>query len=101
MIDFDALSPDASAIILLCSSLGAAPGSIKPVTPVAFARLAEQMRRQSFRGVRDLADLSADEIVRSLDVAPEEAARLRRACWRGEASWRSSSIDFGRAASGS
>jgi len=75
MIDFDALSPDASAIILLCSSLGAAPGSIKPVAPVAFARLAEQMRRQSFRGVRDLAGLSADEIVRSLDVAPEEAAR--------------------------
>jgi len=75
MIDFDSLSPDASAVILLCSSLGAAPGSIKPVTPVAFARLADQMRRQSFRGVRDLADISADEIVRSLGVAPEEAAR--------------------------
>lgn len=83
MIDFESLSPDAAAIVLLCSSLGAAPGSIKPVTPVAFARLAEGMRRQSFRGVGDLAHLSADAIVRSLDVAPEEAARYARLLARG------------------
>lgn len=83
MIDFELLSPDAPAIILLCSSLGAAPGAVRPVPPVAFARLSERVRRQSFRGLRDLANLSADEIVRSLDADPEEAARWVRLLARG------------------
>lgn len=83
MIDFESLSPDAPAIILLCSSLGAAPGAVRPVPPVAFARLSERVRRQSFRGLRDLANLSADEIVRSLDADAEEAARWVRLLARG------------------
>ena len=83
MIDFETLSADAPAIILLCTSLGAAPGSVRPVPPVAFARLTEQVRRQSFSGVRDLADLSADEIVRSLDVDADAAARYVRLLSRG------------------
>ena len=83
MIDFETLSADAPAIILLCTSLGSTPGSLRPVPPVAFARLSELARRQSFRGVRDLADLSADEIVRVLGVEPEEAARYVRLLARG------------------
>ncbi len=76
MIDFETLSPDAPAIILLCSSIGAVPGSVRPIGPVAWARLSEGLAKQSFRGARDLVDLDAAAIVRSLQLDTEEASRL-------------------------
>lgn len=83
MIDFETLSPDASAIILLCSSLGAASGSVRPLGPVAWSRLSEVLLRRSFRGARDLADLDAGAISRSLGVEPEDASRYARLLSRG------------------
>jgi hypothetical protein len=50
---------------------------------VVYSRLAEALRRQSFRGPRDLLDLTADDIERSLgvnaDVASTYVRRLGRA----------------------
>jgi predicted Rossmann fold nucleotide-binding protein DprA/Smf involved in DNA uptake len=76
MIDFETLSPDAPAIVLLCTSLGEMrSGDLpRPLGPVAYSDLAERLRRQSFRGPRDLIGLDADAISRSLGVAHEEAA---------------------------
>lgn len=78
MIGLEPLSPDSSATILLCSSLGLPQGTVRPVSPVAFARLKDLLRRQSFSGVHDLTDLSAADIVRSLGVESEEAERYVR-----------------------
>lgn len=83
MIDFESLSPDAPAIVLLCSSLGATPGSVRPLGPVAWSRLSEGLARQSFRGARDLIDLDASAISRSFGIDAEEAARLVRLLSRG------------------
>ena len=85
MIDFEQLSPDAPAIILLCSSLGAdrEAGTTRPLGPRTWAKLSERLRRQSFPGPRDLLGLTADEIDRSLDVGGDEAARLARLLARG------------------
>ena len=85
MIDFEALSPDAPAIILLCSSLGAdrSAATVRPLGPRTWAKLQEALRRQSFGGPRDLVGLSADEIDRSLGVGGEEAGRYARLLARG------------------
>jgi predicted Rossmann fold nucleotide-binding protein DprA/Smf involved in DNA uptake len=85
MIDFDSLSPDAPAIILLCSSVGTdrSAGTARPLGPRTWAKLAEGLRRQSFRGPRDLVGLSADEIDRSLGVGVEEATRYFSLLARG------------------
>lgn len=85
MIDFETLSPDAPAIILLCSSLGTdrSAGTARPLGPRTWAKLDEGLRRQSFRGPRDLVGLSADEIDRSLGVGGEEATRYVRLLARG------------------
>ena len=75
MIDFETLAPDAPAIILLCTSLGADAGAgLRPLGPVTWSRLDEALRRQSFQGARDLIGLAADEIARSLGVEEEAAA---------------------------
>jgi predicted Rossmann fold nucleotide-binding protein DprA/Smf involved in DNA uptake len=85
MIDFETLSPDATAIVLLCTSLGEtrSPGPARPLGPVAYADLAERLRRQSFQGPRDLIGLDGEAISRSLGVGLDEAAaiegRLERA----------------------
>ena len=87
VIDLEKLSPDASAIILLCTSLGedAEATTGRPLGPVAYARLAETLRRQSFRGPRDLLDLGADEITRSLGVDKDLAsAYVRRLSRSGQ-----------------
>ena len=85
MIEFEALSPDAPAIILLCSSLGTdrAAETARPLGPRTWAKLSEGLRRQSFRGPQDLVGLSADEIDRSLGVGVEEATRYARLLARG------------------
>ena len=76
MIDFETLSADAPAVILLCTSLGAdrAGPRLRPLGPVAWSRLDEGLRRQSFRGPQDLIGLSAAEIARSLAVEVDVAA---------------------------
>jgi predicted Rossmann fold nucleotide-binding protein DprA/Smf involved in DNA uptake len=81
MIDFETLSPDAPAIILLCSSLGEPSGGIgaKPLGPVAYTRLADALRRQGFAGPRDLVRLDAAAMARSLGIDAEVAdAFVRR-----------------------
>lgn len=84
MIDLEQLSPDAPAIILLCSSIGSdRDAGTRPLGPRTWAKLSERLARQSFRGPRDLLDLTAEEIDRSLDVGPEEAARYVRLLARG------------------
>ena len=85
MIDFEQLSPDALAIILLCSSIGTDrdSGTIRPLGPRTWAKLSERLVRQSFRGPRDLIGLTADEIDRSLDIGGDDAARYTRLLARG------------------
>lgn len=85
MIDFEQLSPDAPAIILLCSSIGSDRDgtTTRPLGPRTWAKLADRLGRQSFRGPRDLLGLTADEIDRSLDVGGDEAARFARLLARG------------------
>ncbi|MEA2608264.1 MAG: processing protein, partial [Chloroflexota bacterium] len=76
MIELESLSPDAPALILLCTSLGADRGAsgLRPLGPVTWSRLDEALRRQSFRGPRDLIGLTADEIARSLGIDEDVAA---------------------------
>lgn len=83
MIDFETLSPDAVPIILLCTSLGSdGRAGERPLGPAGYARLADALRRQSLRGPRDLVDLDAAAIARSLDVdeatAEGHVRRLKR-----------------------
>ena len=76
VIDLESLSPDAPALILLCTSLGAdrgAPG-LRPMGPVTWSRLDDALRRNSFRGPRQLIGLTADEIARSLGIEEDVAA---------------------------
>lgn len=85
MIDFETLSADAPAVILLCSSLGEPREGVgsRPLGPVAYAKLADALRRQGFGGPRELIGLDADAIARSLaveeSVADGYARRLARA----------------------
>lgn len=76
MIELESLSPDAPALILLCTSLGADRGAsgLRPLGPVTWSRLDDALRRQSFRGPRDLIGLSAGEIARSLGIEADVAA---------------------------
>lgn len=84
MIDFKELSPDTSAIILLCSSIGSErDAGTRPLGPRTWAKLSERLARQSSLGPRDLLDLTAEEIDRSLAVGPIEAARYVRLLARG------------------
>ena len=80
MIDFETLSPDAHAIVLLCTSLGEIESGsrVRPLGPVAYSDLAERLRRQSFQGPRDLIGLDADAISRSLGIPLDAAADLER-----------------------
>lgn len=85
MIDFETLSPDAPAIIMLCTSLGEARNGAgeRPLGPVAFSRLAEALGRASFQGPRDLIGLAPDEMARSLGVEEDVAAGYVRRLGRG------------------
>lgn len=85
MIDFEALSPDASAIILLCSSIATdhAAAATRPLGPRTWAKLKDRLAKQSLGGARDLIGLTADEIDRRLEVGPEEAERYARLLARG------------------
>lgn len=97
MIDFESLSPDAPAIILLCSSIatervagtgrgaGTTPreAATRPLGPRTWAKLSDLLVRQSFGGARALVGLTADEIDRRLEVGPEEATRYARLLARG------------------
>ncbi len=85
MIDFETLSPDAPAIIMLCTSLGEARDGAgeRPLGPVAFSRLAEALARASFQGPRDLIGLAPDEMARSLGVEEDVAAGYVRRLARG------------------
>ena len=86
MIDFETLSPDAPAIVLLCTSLGETRSQgqgQRPLGPVGYSELADRLRRQSFQGPRDLIGLDAEAISRSLGIdlgaAADIEARLARA----------------------
>ena len=86
MIDFETLSPDAPAIVLLCTSLGETRSQgqgQRPLGPVGYSDLADRLRRQSFQGPRDLIGLDAEAISRSLGIDLGAAAdiedRLARA----------------------
>jgi DNA processing protein len=76
VVDLESLSPDAPALILLCTSLGVdrAAAALRPLGPVAWSRLDEALRRNSFRGPRELVGLTADEIARSLGIEDDIAA---------------------------
>ncbi len=80
MLDLDSLSPDAPALILLCTSLGGERGAtgLRPLGPVAWSKLDDALQRNSFRGPRDLIGLTADEIARSLGVDDDTAAGYAR-----------------------
>ena len=86
MIDFEMLSPDAPAIVLLCTSLGETRSQDqgrRPLGPVAYSELADRLRRQSFQGPRDLIGLDAEVMSRSLGIdlgaAADIEGRLARA----------------------
>ncbi len=85
MIDFEALSPDAPAIIMLCTSLGEARGGAgeRPLGPAAYARLADGLARASLGGPAALVGRSADEVAGALGVEPEVAAGYLRRLERG------------------
>ena len=91
MLDFESLSPDAPAIILLCSSIamervagtGRGAAATRPLGPRTWAKLHDLLVRQSFSGARDLVGLTAEEIDRSLAVGGEEAERYARLLSRG------------------
>jgi predicted Rossmann fold nucleotide-binding protein DprA/Smf involved in DNA uptake len=76
MIDFETLGPDAPAIILLCTSLGADRGSAgsQRLGSAAWSQLDDALRRRSFRGPRDLIGLTADQIALSLGIEEDVAA---------------------------
>lgn len=80
VIDFESLSADAPAVILLCTSLGADRGTpgVRPLGPVTWSGLDERLRRSSFRGPRDLIGLSADEIALSLGIEEHVATGYAR-----------------------
>ena len=85
MIDFEALSPDAPAIILLCSSIATTRGdaATRPLGPRTWAKLSDHLTNQSFGGPGNLIGLTADEIDRSLAVGGDEAERYARLLARG------------------
>ncbi len=74
MIDLDGLAPDAPAIILLCSSIGAGQGTVRPLGPRAWAGLAERLTARGV-AVRELAGMPAGDLASTLDVSPDDAAR--------------------------
>ncbi len=80
VIDLESLSPDAPALILLCTSLGADRNAsgLRPLGPVAWSKLDDSLRRNSFRGPRELIGLTADEIARSLGIEDDIAAGYAR-----------------------
>jgi predicted Rossmann fold nucleotide-binding protein DprA/Smf involved in DNA uptake len=78
MTDAGSLAPDAPAIILLCSSVGAPSGSVRPFGPAAWADLADRVAQASLGGPRDLVGLAPDQIVRSIDISVDEADRIAR-----------------------
>ena len=72
MIDFETLSPDAPAIILLCSSIGSDRGSAaRPLGPRTWAKLSARVGHAS-----ELVGLTAEAIDRSLAVGLDEAERI-------------------------
>src|SRR4051794_27277160 len=85
MIGPESLSPDAPAIILLCSSIGTdrSTATVRPLGPRTWAKLSDGLRGQSFRGPRDLVGLAADQIARSLGVGEDGAARYAGLLARG------------------
>ncbi len=79
MIDFETLSPDAPAIILLCSSIGTDRGAAaKPLGPRTWAKLVERVGRPG-----DLVGLTPEAIDRSFGVGADDAARIASLPGRG------------------
>lgn len=70
VLEVDSLSPDARALVLLCTSLGAERrgADARPIGPVAWSRLEDSLRRQSFSGPGYLLGLRSEDIARSLDI---------------------------------
>ena len=68
MLDAASLRPDARAIVLLCSSLGAPSGSIQPLGPVSWSRLAERLVDRGLGGPGELVGMGAADIERALEI---------------------------------
>ena len=87
MIDFDmAPSPDAQAIILICSSLGASRGGaevVKPFGPRTWAKLRAAMERAALDGPSSLFGRSATEVDGLLGLGGSESERVVGLLGRG------------------
>ena len=74
MLDPASIGPDARAIVLLSSSLGAPSGSIRPLGPVAWSRLSERLTERGVVGPSELLGMTAGEIESVLDIPGDLAA---------------------------
>ena len=87
MIDFETTaSPDAQAIILICSSLGAGrtgAAAVKPFGPRTWAKLQAALDGASLAGASSLVGLSAAEVDRLLGLGPADSERLVQLLARG------------------
>lgn len=78
------LAPAATAVVLICSRVGLAPGDpVRPYGPRSWAKFATRMARHHVAGPDALLGLEAAEIERLLDYPPIEAERLARLLDRG------------------
>ena len=83
-IEFQDLSPDATAIILLCSSIGnERDRRHEAARPAILGEAPRRARSPVVPRTPSAIGLAADEIDRSLGVGPDEAARLARLLGRG------------------
>jgi len=79
-----ALSPDALAIVLVCSSLALdAAAEVKPLTPGEWHTLAVALRESTLQRPRELLGRSGDELREQLDVSAEMGVRLEALLARG------------------
>lgn len=79
MVDIEtSASPDAQAIILICSSLGASRegAAIKPFGPRTWAKLEAGLVRAALAGPSSLIGLPAEEVDSLLQIGPTESERI-------------------------
>ena len=83
----ETLSPDAAAIVLLCTSLGMDRDGAgeRPLGPAAYAALQAAIDRSSLAGPADLVGLGADDVAAALQVSQgDAAAHVRRLARHGQ-----------------
>jgi predicted Rossmann fold nucleotide-binding protein DprA/Smf involved in DNA uptake len=87
VIGNEPLSPDAAAIVLLCTSLGTDRDETRerPLGPVAYAALQEAIARSTLTGPGDLVGLEVDDIAGVLGLpSGDAAAHARRLARHGQ-----------------